>query len=183
MVGVLSKRPARFAGLGLAALALAACASGPAPVARQWGRGAEAPEFPTPPRVADYSAHLQCVPYVRRVTGIEIYGDANTWWTQAAGRYPRSGTPAPGSALVMRGYNNPGRGHVSVVVEILSSRIIRVDHANWLNTGEVSVGVPVLDVSPNNDWSEVRVWHVPGGHWGGRVYEVQGFIHAFSLRV
>ena len=26
------------------------------------------------------------------------------------------------------------------------------------------------------DWSEVRVWNVPGRHWGGRTYHVQGFI-------
>jgi hypothetical protein len=41
----------------------------------------------------------------------------------------------------------------------------------------------VLDVSPNNDWSQVRVWHIPGGHWGGRVYSVEGFIHPFALRM
>ncbi len=82
----------------------------------------------------------------------------------------------------MRGYNNPGRGHVAVVRRIESSRVIFVDHANWLNGGEISVGVPVLDVSPNNDWSEIRVWHIPGAHWGGRVYDVEGFIHPFTLQ-
>ena len=84
--------------------------------------------------------------------------------------------------MAMRGFNNPGRGHVSVVVQIASSRVILVDHANWLNTGEISVGVPVLDVSPANDWSQVRVWHIPGGQWGGRTYPADGFIHPFSLR-
>lgn len=82
----------------------------------------------------------------------------------------------------MHGYNNPGRGHVAVVTAIESSRIIRVDHANWLNRGEISVGVPIIDVSPENDWTEIRVWHIPGGHWGGRVYIAEGFIHGFSLR-
>ena len=81
----------------------------------------------------------------------------------------------------MLGFNNPGRGHVAVVTEIVSERLIRVNHANWLNNGEISVDVPVLDVSPNNDWSELRVWHIPGNHWGGRVYAAEGFIHAFSL--
>jgi surface antigen len=136
-----------------------------------------------PPRVLDYSARLQCVPYARQVSGVQIFGDANTWWEQATGRYPRSSVPASGSVLVMRGYNNPGRGHVAVVTEVLSSRVIRVDHANWLNGGEISVGVPVVDVSPDNDWSQVRVWHIPGGHWGGRVYQAQGFIHPFALRL
>src|SRR5690606_35042817 len=94
---------------------------------------------------------------------------------------PRSSSPAAGSVLVIRGFNNPGRGHVAVVREIVSERVIRVDHANWLNDGEISVGVPVMDVSPDNDWSEIRVWHIPGGHWGGRVYEAEGFIHPFAL--
>jgi surface antigen len=132
--------------------------------------------------VLDSSIRLQCVPFARNASGIQIFGDANTWWRQAEGRYPRSHSPSPGSVFVMRGYNNPGRGHVAVVTEIISSRVIRVDHANWLNGGEISVGVPVLDVSPDNDWSEVRVWHVPNSHWGGRVYETEGFIHPFTLQ-
>lgn len=131
--------------------------------------------------MADDSARLQCVPFARDASGIQIYGDANTWWVRAAGRYPRSSQPAVGSVFVLEGYNNPGRGHVAVVTAIESSRLIRVDHANWLNHGEISVAVPVMDVSANNDWSEVRVWHIPGGHWGGRIYGGEGFIHPFTL--
>jgi hypothetical protein len=33
-----------------------------------------------------------------------------------------------------------------------------------------------MDVSEAGDWSEVRVWNVTGRHWGGRTYNVQGFI-------
>lgn len=178
--------PARWIGLGVAALGLMACASTPAPISAGAG-GSHRPQIEAPyrsdapPRIADYAARLQCVPFARQVSGIQIYGDANTWWRQAEGRYPRSSSPAPGSVLVMLGYNNPGRGHVAVVTEIVSDRLIRVNHANWLNNGEISVDVPVMDVSPNNDWSELRVWHIPGNHWGGRVYAAQGFIHAFSL--
>jgi hypothetical protein len=186
MAGMERIGPARALALGLATAALAACASTPAPISA--GPARQSPRVDLPayagdePRVADYSAGLQCVPFARNASGIEIYGDANTWWVRAEGRYPRSSHPAPGSVLVMRGYNDPGRGHVAVVTQIDSSRLIRVDQANWLNNGEISVGVPVLDVSPNNDWSEVRVWYIPGGHWGGRVYQAQGFIHPFSLQ-
>lgn len=168
-------------------LALAACASTPAPIStggsRVWERPAEAAPYrpDLPPRISNASARLQCVPFARDLSGIQIFGDANTWWGQAEGRYPRSSSPAPGSVLVMRGFSGPGRGHVAVVTEIISDRLIRVNHANWLNTGEISVDVPVMDVSPNNDWSELRVWHIPGNHWGGRIYQAQGFIHAFSL--
>ena len=50
-----------------------------------------------------------------------------------------------------------------------------------LSQGETSLNVPVIDVSENNDWSQVRVWHIPGEHWGGRVYSTQGFIHPYRL--
>jgi surface antigen len=122
----------------------------------------------------------QCVPFARKVSGIDIYGDAVTWWGQAEGRYPKSYVPLEGAVLVLRGYNDPGRGHVAVVKHILSDRMIRVDHANWLNSGETSYDVPVIDVSVANDWSEVRVWHIPKGHWGGRVYVSDGFIHPIA---
>lgn len=157
----------------------------PAPIDGAVGelpRAPAPPEIDAAPRVVDYAANLQCVPFARRESGVEIYGNANTWWRQAAGRYARSHTPAPGSVLVVHGYNNPRRGHVAVVRRIESDRVIIIDQANWLNGGEISVGVPVLDVSPNNDWSEIRVWHIPGAHWGGRVYDVEGFIHPFTLQ-
>lgn len=188
MVGMGGMGPARALCLGLALALLGACASTPAPVDSSGLRGRVTQSLPpppydpsAPPRVTDYSARLQCVPYARDASGIDIYGNANTWWARAAGRYPRSGMPASGSVLVMRGYRTSSRGHVAFVTHVESSRLIRVDHANWLNNGEISVGVPVLDVSPSNDWTEVRVWHVPGGHWGARVYQAQGFIHPFAL--
>lgn len=178
---------ARALSLGLMAAALTACASMPAPVSGVLTPSAVLEPAAPPsevaglPRVTDYAANLQCVPFARTASGIEIYGNANTWWRQAEGRYPRSSVPAPGSVLVVRGYNTATRGHVAVVRRIESERVIIIDQANWLNGGEISVGVPVMDVSPNNDWSEIRVWHIPGDHWGGRVYSVQGFIHPFTL--
>lgn len=126
--------------------------------------------------IADASSHLQCVPFVRREAGVEIYGNANTWWQQARGRYERASSPQEGGVLVLRGYATPTRGHVAIVKEIVSPRLIIVDHANWLNGGEITRDVPVRDVSPNGDWSQVQVWNVPGRHWGGRTYNVQGFI-------
>ena len=186
MTWVLKGRAARALALGLIAAALTACASTPAPVYPGLrGRSIEVAPIPydpnSPPRVADARANLQCVPFARDRSGVEIYGDANTWWVRAEGRYPRSMLPASGSVLVIRGYYGPGRGHVAVVREVVSARVLHVDHANWLNNGEISVGVPVMDVSPHNDWSQIRVWHIPGGHWGGRVYRVEGFIHPFAL--
>lgn len=135
----------------------------------------------TTPLVVNDQPHLECVPYARSLSGIEIWGDAVTWWAQAASRYLRSSRPAPGSVLVLRGYNDDTRGHVSYVREVVSQRLLRIDHANWLRGGEISLNVPVIDVSPANDWSQVRVWHIPGGYWGGRAYEAEGFIHPYRL--
>lgn len=186
MVGYRVMKRLRALGAAFGCAVLAACAATPArvaPIAPNSAPAASTPQLPfspdAPPRVIDPGARSQCVPYARRISGIEIYGNANTWWVQAAGRYPRSNLPAPGAVLVTRGFRDASRGHVAVVTEVVSSRIVRVDHANWLNQGEISVGVPVLDVSAANDWSQVRVWHIPGGQWGARVYEVEGFIHAF----
>ena len=127
-------------------------------------------------RVSNSRARLQCVPFARRESGVEIYGNANTWWRQADGKYETDVSPHEGAVLVLRGYANANRGHVAVVREIVSPRLIIVDHANWLNGGEITRDVPIMDVSEAGDWSEVRVWHVPGRHWGGRTYNVQGFI-------
>lgn len=134
-----------------------------------------------PPRIIADMPPEQCVPFARQASGVEIYGDASTWWAQAEGHYPRSNIPAVGSVLVMRGYSDPTRGHVAVVASVVSERVIRVDQANWLNQGEISLSVPVIDVSPNNDWTEVRVWYIPTNDWGARVYQAEGFIHPFVL--
>lgn len=126
--------------------------------------------------VENARARLQCVPFARKESGVEIYGDAHTWWRQANGLYETTAVPEEGGVMVLRGFNTNNRGHVALVREVVSSRLIIVDHANWLNTGEITRNVPVRDVSPNGDWSQVQVWHVPGRHWGSRTYNVQGFI-------
>ena len=153
------------------ALGLAGCGSSfddPGPIS--WnGTGAK-------PRVLRGGPPLQCVPYARNVSGVQIFGDAYTWWNQAAGRFDRSHAPEAGAVMVMKAYQNEQRGHVAVVRRVVNEREIVVDHANWLNSGEIGLDNPVMDVSPDNDWSEVRVWYAPGAHYGGRVYEVQGFI-------
>ncbi len=197
-------RPRRLARLTIAAVTLAfvtACATAPAPIYRP-GPSAPAPSAGTvgaPPPPVSYAPRaplafgapevlpiarpLQCVPYARQRSGVEIYGDAYTWWDQAHGRFARVSQPQPGAVLAMWGYRTTTRGHVAYVTAVLDERMILVDHANWLNSGEISVNVPVIDVSPGNDWSQVRIWHIPGSHWGGRVYNVQGFILAEPVRV
>lgn len=126
--------------------------------------------------IATPDTPLQCVPYARSRSQVALRGDAYTWWDQAAGRYARNATPSEGSVMVLYEYAGPNRAHVAVVREIVGARDIRVDHANWLDDGAIYENDPVRDVSPDNDWTQVRVYNLKAGAWGARVYPVQGFI-------
>jgi hypothetical protein len=132
--------------------------------------GSDEAEIETPNRP------MQCVPFARNRSGVIVYGDAADWWDRAAGRYERSDAPRLGAVLVLTGYAGPHHGHLAVVTAVDSSRQIRVDHANWMNDGRIYRNDPVVDVSPDNDWSEVRVWDTRDQVLGSRIYPVQGFI-------
>lgn len=127
---------------------------------------------------------LQCVPYARQVSGIDIRGDAWTWWGSADGRYNRGKSPRPGAVLVFARTSRLPQGHVAVVTRTANSREILVTHANWGSTretrGRVARDVRVIDVSPGNDWSELRVWN---GNGFGRVYPAYGFIYPIPIGV
>jgi surface antigen len=124
------------------------------------------------------SEPMQCVPYARQVSGIGLRGDAWTWWSQAEGRYARGKKPRPGAVLVFQKTRALPRGHLSVVTRIVGAREILITHANWGSTsdtrGQVATDVRVIDVSPGNDWSELRVWN---GSDFGRDYPAAGFIY------
>ena len=128
------------------------------------------------PRMVNASSRLQCVPYAREQSGIQIRGDAWTWWDQAAGRYARGQRPEVGSVLVLR-RRGGSLGHVGVVSEIIDGRTIVLRHANWLNGGRIHIDTPVRDTSSAGDWSAVRVWYTPGGVYGGSTYPAYGFIY------
>ena len=42
---------------------------------------------------------LQCVPFARENSGVELVGNAHTWWNSAAGVYERGARPEVGSVL------------------------------------------------------------------------------------
>jgi surface antigen len=120
---------------------------------------------------------LQCVPFARAASGIELKGNAALWWDAAAGVYQRGSRPEPGSVLNFRSTGHMRLGHVAVVAAVINSREIEVDHANWAGSyGGVSRGVAVQDVSEANDWSEVRVAMGHNGEFGS-VYPTYGFIY------
>ncbi len=96
---------------------------------------------------------ISCVPFARENSGIEIRGNALTWWGHAAGVYARGYRPEVGSVLNFRATRHMRLGHVAVVTNVLTPRVVEIDHANWSARGKVSRGIRVVDVSPANDWS------------------------------
>ncbi len=121
------------------------------------------------------SESIECAPYARRVSGIQLSGDAADWWEGAAGRYRRSGQPSAGSVLVFRRSARLPHGHVSVVTATRSPREITVTQANWVH-GRIARSEPVVDVSGANDWTAVRVWWEPSGLLGTTIYPTFGFV-------
>jgi len=118
---------------------------------------------------------IQCVPFARAASGIALRGNANLWWDEAAGLYARGNTPEVGAVLAFRANRAMRLGHVAVVSRVVNAREIEIDHAHWASNG-VSRNITVIDVSPNNDWTLVRV---ALGHNGtfGSVYATHGFIY------
>lgn len=130
---------------------------------------------------SELPAYLECVPYARAVSGIQIYGDAYTWWDQAEGRYARGRAPQAGAVMAFAPYGNMRLGHVAAVSRVIDSRNVLLRHANWSpiggTRGQVEVDVRAVDVSPGNDWSQVRVWYDPLQNLGTTAWPVQGFIY------
>ncbi|MFN7281485.1 MAG: CHAP domain-containing protein, partial [Brevundimonas sp.] len=81
---------------------------------------------PSPVRADE--PYWQCVTFARMFSGINIFGDAWTWWNQAVDRFRTGRAPETGSVLVFRPEGRMSRGHVAVVSEILTDRVIRVTH-------------------------------------------------------
>ena len=125
--------------------------------------------------------YLQCVPYAREVSGIRIYGDAWTWWDQAEGRYARGHAPRVGAVMAFQPYGSMTLVHVAAVSRVIDSRTVLLRHANWSpiegRRGQIEDDVRAVDVSPANDWSEVRVWYAPIHDLGTTAWPVAGFIY------
>lgn len=120
----------------------------------------------------------QCAPFARMVSGIDLHGNAGTWWDKAEGRFERGQAPRVGSVMVMKPFARMRVGHVAMVSGIVSDREITVTHANWSRRGGIERDVRVVDVSDAGDWSKVKVWYAGSGDLGSTSYPTHGFIYA-----
>lgn len=143
--------------------------AGPATYASRGQRGSAA-------RMVRGGRTLQCVPFARDNSGIALVGNAVTWWGKAAGLYERGSRPEVGSVLNFRATGRMNLGHVAVVSRVIDGRNVQIDHANWSSRGAISRNISVIDVSPNNDWSAVRVALGQSDDYGS-IYPTYGFIY------
>ena len=129
----------------------------------------------------DALPYRQCVPFAREASGIQLFGDALTWWDQAEGHYARGHEPKIGAVMSFRPHGPMTLGHVAMVSRVIDDRTVLLRHANWSpidgRRGNVELDVRAVDVSPDNDWSEVRVWYAPIGDLGTTRWPVNGFIY------
>lgn len=120
----------------------------------------------------------QCAPYAREISGVEIFGNAHTWWNQAVGKYERGHAPQEGAVLSFAASSRMRLGHVAMVSKVVSNREVLLTHANWSRRGGIEHDVRAIDVSAAGDWSEVKVWFGPIGGLGTSSYRANGFIYA-----
>ena len=125
---------------------------------------------------------IQCVTFARADSGIVLSGNAADWWNHAAGVYQRGARPEVGAVLNFRANPRMRLGHVAVVSNVVDARTVEIDQANWgggsgRHGGYVSRSTMVVDVSPNNDWTAVRVGLDHAGDYGS-IYPTYGFIYA-----
>lgn len=127
------------------------------------------------------SPYWQCVTFARSITGMNIFGDAWTWWEGATGKYDKGQAPKAGAVLVFRPQGKMRLGHVAVVSQVITDRVIQITHANWSpiggRRGQVEKDVTVVDVSDKGDWTKVKVWYGPIADVGTTVYPTYGFIY------
>ena len=72
-------------------------------------------------------------------------------------------------------------GHVAVVSQVLTDRVVQITHANWSpidgSRGKIEKDVTIVDVSQAGDGSQVKVWYDPSRDLGGSTYPTHGFIY------
>jgi len=124
---------------------------------------------------------INCVQFIKKASTVALHGNAYEWWDHADGVYGRGTEPKPGAVMVFSKTRQLPFGHVALVKRQIDSRTVLIDHANWSriagHRGHVERSVRVVDVSENNDWSQVRVWYHSLADVGDTVYKLRGFVY------
>ena len=98
--------------------------------------------------------YRQCVPFAREASGIQLFGDAHTWWDEAEGHYARGHEPKVGAVMSFRPHGPMTLGHVAMVSKVIDERTVLLRHANWSpidgRRGNVELDVRAVDVSPGD---------------------------------
>ncbi|RDE05126.1 CHAP domain-containing protein [Sphingomonas aracearum] len=140
--------------------------------------------LPAQARLLDYVG--ECVPFARAASGIQIFGNAWTWWDQAEGRYQRGSRPKQGAVIVFARSDRLRLGHVAVVSRVVTQRVLMLTHANWSRQngerGHAEQDVTLTDVSRDNDWSMVKVWYKDMDGLGSSTYPVYGFVYGTPVK-
>ncbi|MDG6094336.1 CHAP domain-containing protein [Acetobacter sp. AN02] len=126
-----------------------------------------------------YRSHahvIQCVAFVQNESEVQLHGNARDWWYNAEGVYARGAAPEVGSVMNFRPIRRMPLGHVALVTGIEDSRTVIIDQSHWGQSG-ISRDVRVIDVSPDNDWSQVRVALNGDSSRYGSIYPIYGFIY------
>ena len=128
---------------------------------------------------------IQCVEYARSRSGIQIYGDAWTWW---GATHDKGSVPYAGSVMVWPKSTGVGNyGHVAYVSKVVSSNTVIIDHANWnTSTGAVDgksyTNITVQDTSGGN-WTSVKLQKTTSGgtvtSWTSSV-PLNGFVYSLN---
>ena len=84
--------------------------------------------------------------------------------------------------MAFQPHGNMRLGHVAAVSKIVNSRTVLLRHSNWSpingRRGQIENDVRAIDVSRNNDWSQVRVWYHPIQALGKTAWPIHGFIYS-----
>src|SRR3546814_19672006 len=102
-----------------------------------------------------FTQFWQCVTYARKISGIDIHGNANTWWGKAKGHYERGHEPREGAVLAFASHGKMRLGHVAMVSKIVSDREVLLTHAHWSRPRRVAPDLPAVAVSPAEDRKRV----------------------------
>ena len=73
------------------------------------------------PVSAANAQYLQCVPFARMISGVELFGRAASWWHQAIGRYDQGSLPRAGAVLVFKAISSMRSGHVATVSRVYTA--------------------------------------------------------------